>query len=175
MVCVRALIGEPASGKTTIMRSLIKRLGPHRAKSFAYGKVKGYYWEDPDVYLLGQYTGDHFDGTDRLPMDVAPDVREFFEELSDGTIIFEGDRLSADSILSAAPNLAVYTVQPPQEALEHRRQERAAQGRTQDQSWLKGRKTKVQNLCEQYDVHELPWDDPFAAAGVLLESVPTLS
>ena len=62
------LCGMPATGKSTLMRSLIERLKGegqiwHEEKS---GTLE--YLRMGDFYVLGKYDGQPFDGTDRLSM-----------------------------------------------------------------------------------------------------------
>jgi len=164
-----ALVGVPASGKTTIMREVIRRLGPGDATTFKFKKLKGYYWQGLDLYLLGRYEGEDFDGTDQLPFDVTPDVKAFLQKLEQGVVLFEGDRLTNSTVLQAAPRLHVFTVQPPAHVLRERHNARKQNGNGQPEQWLKGRKTKISNVLERHDVTELPWADAEESASILIQ------
>ena len=67
-----AIGGEPASGKTTLMKSILKNFS---LKKFKYGFVRGYY--NDNIYFIGIYNNDVFSGTDKLSMAVQPHFVKF--------------------------------------------------------------------------------------------------
>ena len=92
---VVAMIGEPASGKTTLMERFIGSMGDGR--KFKYKKLRGIDFSSSKIIVLGEYFTGTFAGTDRLSMAVQPDVESFIRKAKrkypEYTIVFEGDRL----------------------------------------------------------------------------------
>lgn len=152
----------------------MSHLGPNDARCFTFEKLKGYHWPDHDTFVLGVYAGERFDGTDKLAMDVPPSVPRFYDAVDTPcSILFEGDRLTNNTVLSAAPTLTLFAVRPPQSVLQARRNARQHHGHTQAGSWLEGRKTKVQNIIDEHTVRRVPWDDAQEAAKLILQATPT--
>lgn len=157
---VIALGGEPATGKTRLMRHL---LTPYAGSTpFEHGLVRGHIYDthprEPELVILGRYDDSEFAGTDTLPMNVMPDAKQFLtdiaksERFQNGTIAFEGDRLFTDAFLSHALSLSTvdlraYCLTCPPDELEQRH---SAREDDQSESWLAGRRTKYENLREQY-------------------------
>lgn len=156
-----ALIGGPATGKSTVMRTLIKTLGigtpcKHLKLQFTVHK---------NVAVLGHYKrGDNFPGTDRLPMNVQPDAINFLARadwFNVNTVIFEGDRLANMKFFEDAKTIgydvSIVELCPTPLMLDWRRQ-----GRTQDPTWVKGRDSKVANILRVLPClsmrHDVPED-----------------
>lgn len=144
---VIALIGEPGTGKTTLMLELMEKLGVDSAseiKSEEYPLVT--YHKQGHVYVLGKYTqkdSNKFSGTDRLSMAVQPQVCEWLKTLpEDSVVVFEGDRLGNQSFLmhcADKTNLKVFYLETAKAIREERY---ANRGSNQSQQFLKGRETK---------------------------------
>lgn len=142
---VIAIGGEPATGKTTIMRGLKPGGEP-----FQSGKLRGTHDRARGIWWLGIYDGDTFDGTDRLSMAVQPDAEAFIEEHKGerGAVIFEGDRLFRGSFLSFVKercDLSVFVIEADAEAKERRHRGR---GDSQSETFLKTQRTKVANILQ---------------------------
>jgi hypothetical protein len=142
------------------MREVIRHLGPP-AGSFRYGKVRGLTWldfgSDRRTWLLGEYPeGETFGGTDRLGMTVITDAVPFLRSLPpQDTLLLEGDRLFNNTFLRVATrdfDARLFLLTAPEEELAGRH---VARGDTQSESWLKGRRTKVENLRKAYEWKEL--------------------
>lgn len=151
------LAGEPATGKSTIMRRIL----PANKKRFKYGKVHGYM--SGVTCYLGLYEGGVFDGTDRLAMSVQPHAKKLVQKLvkSDkcSCIVFEGDRLFNDkflSFLSSVADIKLFVIYASEETLHRRHKERKD---NQSEVWLKGRKTKIDRLAEKYNAIKLVNED----------------
>ena len=88
--CV-AVGGEPATGKTTMMKEVYNSMKvTHNLKG---GLLRGHINNDSLVSLMGLYnSGGTFLGTDRLSMAVNKDFQKYVK-LRKRHIIFEGDRL----------------------------------------------------------------------------------
>jgi energy-coupling factor transporter ATP-binding protein EcfA2 len=137
------IIGEPGSGKSTLVAALLKHPGIAHDKPFAFIQY-------PGGIELGARR-EKFSGTDALPMNVQPKVVEWLKGQLDETIVLgEGDRLANLSFFSAAQgagyNLMVYHLWVPLHIGEMRRKER---GSDQNEAWIMGRITKIQNLVKR--------------------------
>ena len=139
------LIGEPGIGKTTLMREYTHRLGPavEMTKPLAYRMGAG--WLE-----LGRQRG-MFSGTDGLSMSVQPLAIAWLRTLPATLVLGEGDRLGNASFMEAVGAYAevrcVAMVAPPEVGAERRANR--AQPFTFNDTWLKGRISKVNNLLPQ--------------------------
>ncbi len=86
-----AVGGEPATGKTTMMKELYKNMGvTHNLKA---GLLRGHINNTTNVSLMGLYNdAGTFLGTDRLSMAVNTDFQKYVK-MKKRHIVFEGDRL----------------------------------------------------------------------------------
>lgn len=86
------LIGACGSGKTWVMKQIIEQLDL-RVNARA-GMIR--FKTDDNICVLGKYTGEMFEGSDKLSMAVARDFG-MFKKIADKnnfTIIAEGDRFT---------------------------------------------------------------------------------
>jgi hypothetical protein len=167
------IAGEPATGKTTLARGVLSELG--FGAPFKFGKVVGTCHEvgggsssqlrSIRVYVLGIYgSGEGFWGTDRLSMAVLPEIKTWLATLRDEDSVFmEGDRVTSKTFVEHLRTTydffgAVLTVS--QKTLTQRRN---ARGNKQSEVFLKGRRTKINNLVDggsmkvfQCDLPEVP-------------------
>lgn len=152
---VIVIAGYPGSGKSTIMHGLIKRLEESGQifKDTAKGSVT--YMTSKGFIILGSYkAGEKFPGTDRYPMNVQPKACEFLLEAREMTpnkvILMEGDRLFNDKMIeffkSNEFNIVLSLVQVEPALLNTRREARS----NQNESWLKGRRSKVDRMALIY-------------------------
>jgi GTPase SAR1 family protein len=90
------LVGACGSGKTWVMKQLLKDRTTARKK---YGKIK--YEKDGDTLIVGKYTGETFEGSDKLSMSVATDFKAFAEFMKANSFkaVFEGDRFMNDRFI----------------------------------------------------------------------------
>lgn len=135
------IIGVPGSGKTTLVRELVLgRRRRVRTEPFAHTV-----YED-GLVQLGRDRAMH-GGTDALSMSVQPKVLAALQARTWDRVLAEGDRLANVSFLTGARD-AGYTVDvalldvTPELAAERRGQ----RGTDQDERWLRGRHSKVENL-----------------------------
>jgi guanylate kinase len=144
--------GEPATGKSTLVRELMKSLGPGIA--WKRGLVSGTshrYRELISVAVLGTYDHPTFPGTDRLSMGAQPKVLEWLdsEHRREEVVLFEGDRLFTGSFIEACrkrnEECFFYLLTANHADLERRHGQR---GDSQSEKFKKGRATKYRNLSE---------------------------
>lgn len=140
------LAGVPATGKSTIMRSVRSYLMPN-AVPFSFGTLRG--MRQGCIWAYGVFDGSIFEGTDRLSMSVISDAVRHAEGLkaaaSRNVILVEGDRLFCERFL-ASSNAEVIIIDAPNEVLTHRHNLR---GDSQTATFLKRCRTKVENFCEK--------------------------
>jgi hypothetical protein len=163
------MIGEPGSGKSTLMDFVF---GPHRssliAKPFAHMTLGP--TDNPWGIELGKIRED-FGGTDALSMGVLPIVVKWMATNETPLIVGEGDRLTAQSFFQAAKThreLSVVHLATPSEEAARRRSKR---GSKQNETWIRGRITKVNNLAERYGTHRIDGNLPIREKADLFRSI----
>lgn len=149
---VVAVAGEPAAGKTSIVRAALARLDRPLPPVSAIGLVRLHFY-GPDLVVVGDYSpaAGLFAGTDRLSMAVEPQARGLLahmrgREWAAATVLIEGDRLTGLGFLEAVRALAalrVVVVTAPPEVLAERHRRR---GDSQTATFLRGRRTKVERI-----------------------------
>jgi hypothetical protein len=120
------VLGEPATGKTTLVREVLKLLG-NDYTHFKYRLVYGRQYPS-GLFVLGIYReGETFGGTDRLSMAVQPDAIRFLKKVpTHATILFEGDRLTRAGFLRAAgSDLFLFVLETSHDEKDRRHHERA--------------------------------------------------
>jgi len=146
MLRVIAIGGEPGSGKTTLMRHVMKDLG---FDSPIHEEVKMVpFHQKANLFVLGKYEEEGvFAGTDRMSMAVQPEAVKFLATMPEkAVVLFEGDRLFNQSFLEHCNenyDLKIVGLLTDKAEKAKRYQSR---GSNQDPFWLKGRETKVQTI-----------------------------
>ena len=142
------IVGIPGTGKTTLMREWISRREWQKDDSVKLlnSLVSG------DIRLFGKYEeGDVFAGTDKLSMAVQPQAVEYLKAPTHNVNIFEGDRLSSVKFFRDAENLGIdvtiIVLNVPDDIREQRYKDR---GSDQSDKFINGRKTKVQNIIDNF-------------------------
>lgn len=155
MLNVVAIGGPPASGKSTLVKGVLKHLGLSERKKYKLLVFEKY--PKSKVIVLGYYQDDDgFGGTDKLSMAVQPEAAKVIEKwskdpgLDNWSVLFEGDRLINSSFLSALQNMPKVNLQTfflvaEEDELLRRHESR---GDKQGGTWLKGRESKVRKLME---------------------------
>ncbi len=152
-------IGEPGTGKTTLMRVILNEYRMVEPDEMVVeGPVKYHKFEKQKVIVLGIYDESTFAGTDRWSKSVGPKFREWLtangEKYADWVVYGEGERLSNQPNMNAmfdAADMRLICLKVSEEELERRRK---ARNNTQNESWMRGMKTRIANLCKAYP-HEI--------------------
>lgn len=141
-----AIGGVPATGKTTLMRKIIKYYMP--LKTFKYKLVRGLYNKNKNIYIIGIYNDELFSGTDKLSMAVQPNFIEFLSKIKNSKVIFEGDRLFNQSLFDEIECKKII-LQAEKNIINQRHIKR---NDSQTEKFLKAKKTKIKNILENNDV-----------------------
>lgn len=159
-----AIGGEPATGKTTLMRGVLEIMGPKNFVPWQYKLVRGHLSMVNRLLILGLYDdAQTFAGTDRLSMGVMPDAVGMlaeFGELFPGradqmTILFEGDRLFNAKFLAACGTIAETMPIVLTTSAEAKKERHEKRGDNQTEKWLKSRETKLRNI--QKEIRCVEW------------------
>ena len=148
-------LAEPGVGKTTLMRAKLADFRKVEQDEWVKdGYVTYHKFEQQKVLVLGRYDDGTFSGTDTWAKQSPPKFRQWIldnaETFAGWQVFSEGERLSNNPTLDAffaTGNFTLVRLVVSDEELERRRQ---ARNNTQSASWLKGMKTRVENLCSKY-------------------------
>ena len=158
-----ALIGSPAVGKSSIIKTLFGKEYVHKPPNliepkplFKCTEYHDYLYTGNRVLLLGQYDEGTFSGTDSWSYSVLAkgSFESFIEEQSKNydKIIFEGDRLTSKvEWLTENYDTKVFmlTITPEE---EQARQD--ARGNLQNKTWISGRHSQMANLQNNFFLRE---------------------
>lgn len=153
--------GVPATGKTKLMYKVVKYLRYNMVEGggMKLGTIRAEQFAKPEYqfFVLGEYDGQIFAGTDRLSMDAQKHMPDFlayiFQLRSKVVVLFEGDRLFNTKMITllndvvGAENVAKVCLAVSEDTLRKRHNKR---GDSQSGSWLKGRATKIQNTVNAF-------------------------
>jgi hypothetical protein len=153
------VIGEPAAGKSTVMRNFISGLSGGVVEK--EGLVTYTNFPDFKVIVAGIYDEQIFSGTDRLSKSCGPKYREWLTmknsdpEFNMWTFYWEGERFSNnkffDFFFKECVEIRVYYLTAEEETLNLRNTNRSNQNPT----WRKGMKTRMENLRDKYRLIEV--------------------
>jgi len=152
--------GEPATGKSTVMKTAMAKFATDwelfEINGYGYG-IKCMVSSAKQVTVLGHYIqGEAYGGTDRMSMSIQPSVVKMLSHGVDNKswgFWFEGDRLFNAKFLHTIkdeirwPNF-FFVISSKPEAIEARHVVRDHQNET----WLAGRKTKVANIKRDFNL-----------------------
>ena len=152
---VTFFIGVPGCGKTTLMREKLAKLRKvEQDELVADGMVKYHKFEKQKTLVLGIYDESTFAGTDRLAKSCGPKFREWLvanaETYEGWDLVMEGERFMNDKslpLLFEQESMKLVCLKVTEEELVRRRE---ARNNTQNETWLKGMTTRVQNVCNTY-------------------------
>jgi len=151
------LIGEPAAGKSTVMREFLSKLkGP--SEVVKEGLVAYTVYPEERVMVAGIYDEQVFSGTDRLSKGCGPKYREWLlakvldSEYAGWNFYWEGERFSNskffDFFLTLGVPYVTYYLTCDEKTLASRNVARSGQ----NDSWRKGMATRMRNLRNNYPV-----------------------
>lgn len=158
MVIVIGFGGEPATGKSRIMKDAMAALGEKPIVTDVKvdkHTIKLTMFTDNNVIVIGHYLpGEKFGGTDRLSMSVQPSVEQYIKRLEKEKISvwFEGDRLFNIKFIQYIMSLECFSFFFIVDARNDVKATRHAERDNQNESWLRGRATKVGNIKEEFDL-----------------------
>ena len=141
MKCV-AIGGEPATGKTTLVKEILK---DQQMQDYKFGLLRGHLLESLNLLVLGIYNNDTFCGTDKLSMAVNSHFLKFLQ-ITKRNFLFEGDRLFSKNNLEYINKLhetKVLILENDKKTLDNRHLSRKD---NQSVIFKKGRKTKILNI-----------------------------
>lgn len=156
--------GVPGTGKTTLMKNIIKNVGdgyesfkihkPEKLVPVMTFNVLGETEEQQlrNINIVGVYedTNDVFQGSDKTSMAIQPDFEKWVSEKAPNLLI-EGDRLvggkTIDFLLNKGYDVHLYILEATD--LDYRYKER---GSEQSETFLKSKDTKVSKLASRMDL-----------------------
>lgn len=152
---ILGLIGEPAAGKSTVMKNFIATLG--KGEIVKDGLVVFTQYPDDKVVVAGKYEeGVTFCGTDTLSKGCGPKYRVWLEQVhrdpafEGWTFVWEGERFSNNPFMELFVKLGatIYYLEADEDTLNERNADRSNQNPT----WRKGMRTRMHNLRDKYPV-----------------------
>ena len=156
-VKILAVGGEPATGKTTLFRKFMGNLDSWSCCKM--GLLTYHCRDDKGVMVLGDYRSQGFAGTDKLSMAVQPVAVGFLRALTEGDdkawlVLFEGDRLFNVSFLKECNSFCEVEVWGLKASTPEKVRRHEARNDTQNETWLKGRASKVRRVLVTFNAQE---------------------
>lgn len=151
------IVGMPGTGKTTLMRQWMakREWTKDTPVKLLDTLISG------DIRLFGKYEeGDTFAGTDKLSMAVQPAALEYIRMPTHDINIFEGDRLTSVPFFKEAVkegyDVHIVVLKVSDATREQRYKDR---GSEQSETFIQGRRTKIQNIINNFSGSPLT-DEP---------------
>ena len=151
------IVGMPGTGKTTLVREwmCLREWEYDKPVKLLDSYISG------DIRLFGKYEeGEVFAGTDKLSMAVQPAAINYLNNPSPVNI-FEGDRLTSAKFFQAAVDLghevSIIVLEVSDEVREQRYADR---GSEQSEKFIQGRRTKIENIKDQFGGSILTGEEP---------------
>lgn len=141
-----AIIGLPATGKSTITKAFLSQFQDWEIKEAPLVP----YLQRQNLIVLGRYDeGEKFPGCDRMSMAVQPKAIDFVNDTY-ANILFEGDRLGTASFLEHCADhgeLEILIITSNPTIIEARHLGRKD---TQSEQFKHGRETKIDNIRSNF-------------------------
>jgi len=133
------IIGECGSGKTWVMKQLIKALEINTSV-YTYSAGLYRFVKKDGVVITGVYNGDKFEGSDKLSMAVMTSNKQFQDAVKDARVVVcEGDRFTNSTFIK---EFSPYIIRIEDDGAEGRK----LRGSNQTERHLKSIKTRVQSI-----------------------------
>ena len=148
-----AIIGEPCTGKSTLVKAFMKQVIDFIPMVPA-PLLPSYYSPMHNLYVFGVYDeNETFGGTDRFSMSCQPRAEEFVKT-ADANILFEGDRLCNQSFLELICDLPntetkIILLHANPETLKARH---VFRNDTQSKQFQTSRDTKISRLAANFEL-----------------------
>lgn len=123
------------TGKTWVMKELIKKL--NCKKKVKLGTIE--YTTNGSINILGKYTGEIFDGSDRLSMAVMKDLEPYLNYNKGKQTIAEGDRFTNKNFIQRTKPFIIRIKGNGMDG-------RIKRGSNQSERHLKAIETRVRNI-----------------------------
>lgn len=147
--------GVPACGKTTLFKRIREELFLNETE-FKDGKVRGV--ESNHFKMLGVFDGTLFEGTDKLSMTVINEailyIKKLREEEKRYVVFVEGDRLFNHRFIMETKAILLL-LDANEKILRLRHLQR---GDVQNDTFLRSRRSKVENYIKKYNVMRI-WNN----------------
>ena len=153
---VFGFIGVPGSGKSTKMRQIMSSLGEGSLEK--EGLIYYHLFPETKSVVIGIYDDKLFSGTDRLMMAVAIKFRDWATEKfldgshDDWTMYWEGQRFSTNPMFKFFYDNFDTTISLLEVSDKELEERQKARGNVQSPSFLKGMRTRVNNLANNFPV-----------------------
>lgn len=146
--------GEPGVGKSTLVEELTRGVRVETLdEPFEYR-----HYPDAGVTEIG-IRREGFPGTDAYAMNIQPQVLAFLSNKRPSLVLVEGDRLANGKFLGWCRDVLGYKLWLYNlYGYDVAEQRRASRGHVFDESWLKGRQTKVEKLAYTWNAIALDAD-----------------
>jgi len=153
-------VGVPGTGKTTLVRRILEEFRKvEEDEMVADGMVKYHRFAKQKTLVLGIYDDTTFSGCDKLAKSVGPKFREWLvsnaEKYEGWELILEGERFMNEKTMPSLfeqESMKLVCLKVSEEELVRRRE---ARNNTQNEKWLKGMNTRVENVCKKYPHEEV--------------------
>ncbi len=137
-----AIGGVPATGKTTLVKEILKK---YTYRNFKFGLLRGHFIDKLNLVVMGIYNEDIFCGTDKLSMAVNKDFIKYVL-LKKRNILFEGDRLfSLNNLKLIKEHYETNIILLENDSLELSKRH-INRNDKQSEKFIKGRYTKIKNI-----------------------------
>lgn len=137
------IVGACGVGKTWLVKQLIQKFKASRKAG--YGLIRFNLNTETNLAILGHYTGEMFEGSDKLSMAVAKDFEAFRKVQTKNNlfVIAEGDRFTNQRFIDTFQPHIVKILGDGAEGRKHR-------GSKQSEMHLKRIQTRVDNIMEHF-------------------------
>lgn len=135
------IIGECGVGKTWVMKKLIDHY--EASKNYALGRIK--YKSNGEINILGKYTGETFEGSDKLSMSAISDIEDYAAYNARKHSIAEGDRFTNSRFIKTMNPTIIRILGDGKEGRDKR-------GSKQSERQIKSIRTRVNGIKPNIEV-----------------------